>query len=347
VRERQSDEVVRRAREAAVAPSPFVVAVYVIALADAAADRASAAATLARLVPATIWAATADGRRVIEAAPKRPLAEVTREPAVARAVEGQRAKLATLIRMVLGDGGDPAAAFTRYAGWLAGDVPAERPQVVIAHDRLGEYPPTRRERDPVLGAAVAAHVERHAGAIAQVYGDRDARWVHLDVLVAPRAGELVVVTSGMAERPLYPVSRTAERTAGVFTELVMRLPADWRHDEAALGEPRWFWPFGWLRYLGRMPHRHAVAYRARETSGPMSRPDAPRAMAFDGVLFLASAAVPAMAMVGRTVEFLAVCPLHPEELALARERGTDALLGRLRDAGIDPEVVDPERASVV
>lgn len=65
------------------------------------------------------------------------------------------------------------------------------------------------------------------------------------------------------------------------------------------------------------------------------------------MLFLASERVPELAMVGRTVTFLDVCPLHPAELAYARGHGTAAMLERFAERGVDPRAVEPERAPVV
>ncbi len=334
-----SPDDVERARAAAVEPSPFVVAIYVIALGDPEARRSSLA-MLATLVPATLWSATPEAKPVIAAKPKLPLAELMRDPKVARATEAQRARIAATLREVLD--GDRDAAIARYRAWVAAGTRPTRAQPVIMHDRLPEKPPTKSEGDRVLIEAVASHLTHHVAKIASVYHDRDARWVHVDVYAIPTDGAVVLATSGMAERPLFP-ARVDGKTAGVYTELVIELPADWRFADSDLTDPRWFWPIGWLRHLARMPHRHSLAYRPRETTGPMSPPGGPRATDFDAVLFLASSRVPPLAIVGRTIEFLVVCPLYAEELALARSRGTSELLARFAAKQLDPERVDPAR----
>ncbi len=335
---------VARARAAAVEPSPFVVALYVIALGDADA-RASALATLETLVPATLWSMKPEARPVIAAHPKQPLAELMREPRVARAVEAQRAGLAAALRGVLGDGGDHAAAIARYRAWLASGSQRPRAQPVIEHGRLPEKPATKSDGDRVLIEAVAAHLTHHVAPITSVYHDRDSRWVHVDLHAISTERGVALATSGMAERPLFPVGLDGTG-AGIYTELVIELPAGWRFGEADLTDPRWFWPMAWLRFLARTPHRHSIEYRPRETTGPMSPPDGPRATDFDAVLFLASSRVPPLAIVGRTVEFLAVCPLYPEELALARRHGTSELLSRFAAKQLDPVRVDPARPRV-
>ncbi len=334
-----SPEDVEAARAGAVEPSPFVVALYVIALGDPEARRSSLA-TLATLVPATLWSATPEAKPMIAANRKRPLAELMREPKVARATEAHRARIAATLREVLG--GDRDTAITRYRAWVDGGTRAPRAQPVIVHDRLPEKPATKSEGDRVLIEAIAAHIAHHVAPIASVYHDRDSRWVHVDVHAVRTDDAVVLATSGMAELPLFPTGLDG-KTAGVYTELVVELPADWRFADADLTDPRWFWPIGWLRYLARMPHRHSLAYRPRETTGPMSPPGGPRATDFDAVLFLASSRVPPLAIVGRTIEFLALCPLYPAELALARSHGTSELLSRFAAKRLDPERVDLAR----
>jgi hypothetical protein len=48
----------------------------------------------------------------------------------------------------------------------------------------------------------------------------------------------------------------------------------------------------------------------------------------------------------RTIHYLAVVPLLPEEMAFKEDHDSDALEGKLFDAGLT-ELVDPERSSVV
>ena len=51
-------------------------------------------------------------------------------------------------------------------------------------------------------------------------------------------------------------------------------------------------------------------------------------------------------MVGREIRFLDVCPLYPDELAMARAGGSKPLLEAFAARGIDPGVVDLVRPSV-
>ena len=340
---------VETARRAAVDPSPLVTALYALAL-NAPDDRDRPIQALASLVPWLHWAKTELGRALIAKNPGRSVADMTKEPAIARALEARRAELAATVTHVFGVGRGNADAIARYDAVLDGRATGDRPQPLIHHGHLPARPDTRSEGDRVLFEAVGAHLARHVEPAATVFRDRDARWVRVDLHAIARPDELVLVTSGMAERPLFPMYPATAQSQGVYTELVLRLPASWPRTQPELAEPRWVWPLGWLGTLARGPHRHGVAVRPRQTSGPVTAPLPPgatRATDFDGVLFLASTLVPPMTIVGRTVEFLAVCPLFPSELAFARARGTDALLALFAERGLDPERVDAERPELV
>ena len=153
----------------------------------------------------------------------------------------------------------------------------------------------------------------------------------------------MLCTSGMAERPLkFPGS---ERST-LWTEMVMVLPGHWELDEPSLGDPENFWPLGWLRFLARQAHKTGVALNAGETTSLLSAPDVPRPTAFEGVALIESTRVPGMKLVGREVGFLAVVPLHANEIERARSDGFQTVIEAMKARGVDPEVIDPERKSV-
>jgi hypothetical protein len=323
--------------------SPLVSALYALALADD--DDLGTAIRLFSLVPVRLWANTEAGERALAAVPDlspesaKVFAGLMRTPAVARGVAALRVRAVAVLRDVLGDGADHQAPRARYAAWVAAGPTAPLNRAVPAQ------PATHSDGDAVLTEAINAHLARRVGPIARVYPGRDPRWVKLDVHVIPAGDELVLVTSGMAERPLFAAD-LGGGTQGYYTELVMRLPADWQITEADLADVadrQRAWPVVWLRYLGRMPHRRAMVFRPCETTGPILPWGPARASEFVGALFVASARVRPLALVDRNVEFLAVCPLYPEELALARGRGGGELLARFAARGLDPERVEPNR----
>lgn len=217
-----------------------------IASASEPAQLADAVAALTDTVPILLFAQSADGKAWAATlqASQPLLAAVAASPAATRAVEARRSWIAAAIRDVFGDDvtrAEAAIAIAGFAAWCSrfasGDT---RPhgQATIEHDRLTEKPPRQSDGDAVLFDAVAAHVRAHVGATDLVVPDTDRRWVHLDVHVVPpttRRDRVVLVTSGMAERPLFPADGAKQK---LFTELVLDLPPAWRYRGDALRDPR-------------------------------------------------------------------------------------------------------------
>jgi hypothetical protein len=314
----------------------------------------TALAQLTQRVATSTWSASPEGRAWLRADPKNFNTPFARSPEASRGIVGVRARLADLVSGIASSA-NVEEAVQRHAAIVErlGQSPSPSgppspktgPAVILVkHDELAEQPARKSEGDVVLIEAVTRHVKKHVGEIAMVYHDKDGRWVHLDVHVARASDALVLCTSGMSERPLRQYGRDGTK---IWTELVTVLPADWPFDERALTSPERFWPFAWLRYIGRQPHRTNVAVNANETFGPMSPPDGPRATPFDGVLFLPSARLPKLEMVGRSIEHLAVIPIHASELEHARGNGSRSLVEKLRAQRADVERIDPDRPAVV
>jgi hypothetical protein len=122
--------------------------------------------------------------------------------------------------------------------------------------------------DDSLIKAVGNHIDKHLGGNNTVFHEVVSTNVHIDVHVCeptPERPFIVLVTSGMAERPMY-APEGAE--ACQFAELCICLPPDWPgldaksmsvspttkghpwHDEAN------YWPIRWLKQLARFPHEY-------------------------------------------------------------------------------------------
>ena len=157
----------------------------------------------------------------------------------------------------------------------------------------------------------------------------------------------LLVTSGMSDAPMRVPGccpGTPERLR--YAELVMALPQDWAMSPASLATRRRAWPFHWLRELATLPHRQDTFLDWGVTWG--SPDDAPE----PGTPFVGGICLPPQLFgdgflsletpSGRRIDFLGVCPLHADEVALRMQRGLDALLDRL-DTSTMTELLDVGR----
>jgi hypothetical protein len=212
-------------------------------------------------------------------------------------------------------------------------------QKIVDHTNVPVREPKRREGDPVLIEAVDDHLRAFGPGL--VVHDHDSRWVHVDVFMFPATPERafgVTVTCGMAERPLTDI--TGRR---VWTELCCVLPASWPFT----GQPAHFWPMSLMRWIARMPHETGTGFAAGDTLGPIPRaPETVPLYPFEAALFQAQPLIAPLAMVGRDVTFLAMCPLYLDELHWARAHGSRVLVDAFTARAITPWQIDPARPSL-
>lgn len=218
--------------------------------------------------------------------------------------------------------------------------------------RYGEPRPGEWSRgDGEVIDAVAAHVEAHVGPISWVYHEIASEYVHVDVhYVPPGPGRpfQTLVTSGMSERPMNTHGALeGER----YAELMACLPPEWPVSEEAFKEERNYWPVGWLKYLARFPHMYDTWLGAGHS---MPNGDPPEPLADDtalaAVLLLPSVLLPPTVHrletpSGKTIDFLCLVPLYPEELELKLTKGTDALLELFDRHGVT-ELIRRDRVNV-
>jgi hypothetical protein len=220
----------------------------------------------------------------------------------------------------------------------------------VEHHRAGpkSFAPPPEE----LGVeAIARHIERHLGPIASVFHELVSDAVHLDVhWVKPRPARPYhfLVTSGMSDRPMnVPAAAKAPR----HVELMVTLPERWSIGDAAFENENWYWPLRQLKTLARFPHKYDTWLGEGHT---VTNDDPPQPLApgtrLCGALLQPPQHVPAafreLRIDGRkAIRFLAVVPLHEEEMALKMREGTESLLKLLRKHGVT-DVVDPVRRSV-
>jgi hypothetical protein len=206
--------------------------------------------------------------------------------------------------------------------------------------------------DHRLIAAVQRRIEARLGPIRSVWctpqiEDR----VHVDlhwVPPAPRRPWHTILTTGMSERPMRPPEEAGECR---FGEIYLCLPPEWPLEVLGTSDPRVNWPLRMLSDVADYPHRegkwlwygHTLAFE-----GPGSPPP-------PGTGFRAAALGPPLSLPprfngikagpGRTVWYMSLLPIYPEERELAVRNGTEELFERLRLAGVT-DVVDVRRRNV-
>lgn len=198
--------------------------------------------------------------------------------------------------------------------------------------------------------AIEAHLEPFFGTVTSVIHEIVSDRIHLDVLTfEPREGRehWLYVTSGMGDlRMTLPDGLDPADYARA--ELCIALPAEWgdelRSAAPAAGGSR-FWPISLMKWLARYPHAAGTWFGAGHTI-PMGEPLGDDTV-MDGVLLDHPASWPEAAQslrlpAGDWLTFIAVYPLHPAEMQLKVDEGTDTLRQRLARNRVS-EVLDPRR----
>ena len=220
----------------------------------------------------------------------------------------------------------------------------------VEHHRQG--PRSFLPPPPVLGTdAIVRHIERHLGPIQSVFHELISDAVHLDVhWVKPTAARPfhLLVTSGMSDRPMNVATHL---DAPRHIELVVTLPERWDIGDEGFQNENWYWPLRQLKTLARFPHKYDTWLGEGHT---VTNDDPPQPFApstrLCGAILLPPQQVPEAFRElrlddGRTIRFLAVVPVHDDEMALKTRSGTAALVERLRAAGVT-DVIEPTRRSV-
>lgn len=195
---------------------------------------------------------------------------------------------------------------------------------------------------------ISAHIERHLGPVDSVMHEIVSDTVHIDVHVVMPTAEhpyIRLVTSGMSD---LPMATPPEIGAPKYLELVMSLPPDWKIDRESFEDEAWYWPVRLIKTLARLPHKHQtwLGWGHTVPNGDPAEPYAP-GVPFDGAILLSSVTVPDGFHTlpidnEKTIVFLAVVPLHPDEMALKLRAGADKLLERFDKKDVT-DVFDPRR----
>ncbi|RKN16555.1 suppressor of fused domain protein [Micromonospora musae] len=199
--------------------------------------------------------------------------------------------------------------------------------------------------------AIDRHIEEHFGPVEFVYHEIASHLVGVHVYVVGPTEERpyrTLITSGMSDLPMtVPDGHDISR----YAELMLSLPADWPLTEVTgLNEEPTGWPVRLIKEIARLPHEYG-SWIGEWHSVPNGDPAQPYATGtpFAGVVVTPMLRVPAEARAievpdGSRIELLALIPLHPDEVAVKIERGTNALI-EILDRGRVTELLDPDRPS--
>ncbi|MDQ1091051.1 hypothetical protein QE400_000464 [Xanthomonas sacchari] len=222
---------------------------------------------------------------------------------------------------------------------------------ILRHRQEKPFAPARGES---CLAHIDAHIERYLGPISSVLHEIVSDTVHLDVHVVPATAEvpyLRLVTSGMSDLPMAVPEGVDVPRFPRFMELLLTLPPDWPIAYEDFQDERHYWPVRLLKTLARLPHKYDtwLGYGHTVPNGRPAEPYAP-GVGFDGVIVLPPVSTPEafaelVVDADKTIVFMALVPLYPEEMALKLKQGAEALLDRFDAKGLQ-DVIDPARPNV-
>lgn len=218
--------------------------------------------------------------------------------------------------------------------------------IMIEHgERAHPFEPA--DGDMKVIKAVSGHIGRHLGPVDMVFHEKVSDLVHIDLhWLKPRPDRPynTLVTSGMSQRPMK-VPEGAEAFA--YTELVLNLPADWPMMIESWRDDANFWPIRLLKTLARFPHEQDTWLCMGHTIGESGKPYGPGTRQCAALIAPCISAPKGffwLSMADKTIGFLSVIPLYPEELEFKRRMGLDALYGKLEEAGVG-DCIAPDRPS--
>jgi len=198
---------------------------------------------------------------------------------------------------------------------------------------------------------IDAHIHQHIGKVSSVWHELVSDLVHVDVhWVQPTEQRPfhTLITSGMSDRPMSP-PEGAEGFA--YAELMVCLPRGWKLDEDSLQDTRNYWPIQWLKYLARFPHEYETWLFDGHTvpNGDPAEPLDPSVNFIGWLLTFPSTVseefVELKVSAQKSIYFLAIVPLYPNEMDYKLHRGTGKLLQKFDQAGYN-EIIVPDRKDV-
>lgn len=196
---------------------------------------------------------------------------------------------------------------------------------------------------------IIAHMAQHFGPVDEIAIVEVVPATGITINVIPaedKESPLILFTTGMSDRPQY-VPPGAEEYQ--YTELFIKLPADWPVGPAAIDDPTALWPILWMRRIGYYPHVERTWL-----GGPfpiIANGDPPEPLAEDTELSCLLALQEGdehgtiTCRDGRTILLYSLVPLYTEERDLEIELGIRELFNKLQEYSVST-VVDTWRINV-
>lgn len=193
---------------------------------------------------------------------------------------------------------------------------------------------------------VMSHIEKFFGPVASVMHEIVSPDIHIDICVIPPHGErayLTLATMGMGAHRMHVPDELAEKFLE-RAELVVALPKDWKIGSQ---DEQWYWPIRLLKDLARLPAA-MDAWLGWGHTVESSKPYTEASQLCASMLLLPQGADDGAHVCklqgGDEVNFYQVVPLYREESEFHTEKGTVALVERLRAVSW---IVDPNRPNVL
>jgi hypothetical protein len=190
------------------------------------------------------------------------------------------------------------------------------------------------------------HISRHFGLFENIYHEISSQDIHVDIAViepTARRNYYTLVTMGMGAHRMQvpPKLERFERA-----ELLICLPPDWRLEEEALSDEKWYWPLRGLKILSRLPINEQTWLGWGHTV-PNDGPFAENTE-LSGLLLLNPGAfgetAPVCPIPGGQINFYQITPLYNEEMEFKINNSAETLL-EFFDSGL-LECIDPNRKNV-
>ena len=199
------------------------------------------------------------------------------------------------------------------------------------------------------------HVRKYLGDIALVFHELVSDQVHLDLLIINPTAEFPfyrLVTCGMSDKEMSLLpGETKDDPIERYMELMVTLPGEWKMDQEAWKDEKWYWPIRMLKTIALFPHKYQTRIGFGHTlHNEGNTPYGPDTQQADMIILPSMFAAQEFQALDinedKTIYFNSIWPLHLDELNYKLTEGFDSFID-LIEAYQMTEVIDPERPSML